>query len=41
MLCGNPEMLRDMRVWFDRNGLTEGSMNERGDYVIERAFVDK
>jgi ferredoxin--NADP+ reductase len=39
MLCGSPQMLRDTRAFLDRQGLGEGSMGVRGQYVIERAFV--
>lgn len=41
MVCGSPELLRDLRVWFDKHGLAEGNMSHGGHYVIERAFVDK
>lgn len=41
MLCGSPEMLRDTRALFDRMGLNEGNMSTPGQYVIERAFVEK
>ncbi len=41
MLCGSPEMLRDTRALLDKLGLGEGNMSHRGQYVIERAFVDK
>ncbi len=41
MLCGSPEMLKDMRCVFDKWGITEGNMSRPGHYVIERAFVDK
>lgn len=41
MLCGSPELLRDLRVWFDKQGLTEGNMSHGGHYVIERAFAEK
>ncbi len=41
MLCGSPEMLRDTRALFDRMGLSEGNMSTPGQYVIERAFVEK
>ena len=41
MLCGSPEMLRDMRGLFDEMGLTEGNMSHPGHFVIERAFVEK
>ncbi|WP_372657965.1 ferredoxin--NADP reductase [Hydrogenophaga sp.] len=41
MLCGSPEMLRDTRAWLDKLGQHEGNMSQPGQYVIERAFVDK
>ena len=41
MLCGSPEMLRDTRDLLDKLGLHEGNMSQPGQYVIERAFVDK
>ena len=41
MLCGSPEMLRDTRALLDRLGMTEGNMSHPGQYVIERAFVEK
>lgn len=41
MLCGSPEMLKDVRAWFDKLGLKEGNMSHQGHYVIERAFVEK
>jgi ferredoxin--NADP+ reductase len=41
MLCGSPEMLKDVRAWFDKQSLKEGNMSHPGHYVIERAFVEK
>lgn len=41
MLCGNPDMLRDLRAMLDGNGFIEGSSSEPGDYVIEKAFVER
>jgi ferredoxin--NADP+ reductase len=41
MLCGSPEMLRDTRDLLDKLGLREGNMSHPGQYVIERAFVEK
>lgn len=41
MLCGSPELLRDMRVILDDRGFAEGSQHEPGDFVIEKAFVEK
>ena len=41
MLCGSPEMLRDTRALLDSLGMAEGNMSHPGQYVIERAFVEK
>jgi ferredoxin/flavodoxin---NADP+ reductase len=41
MLCGSPEMIRDTRDVLHKWGLTEGNMSRPGQFVIERAFVDK
>ncbi|MBN9064634.1 MAG: ferredoxin--NADP(+) reductase [Rhizobiales bacterium 65-9] len=41
MLCGSPELLRDMRVILDERGFEEGSHAEAGEYVVEKAFVEK
>jgi ferredoxin--NADP+ reductase len=41
MLCGSPEMLRDMRALLDGLGFQSSpQQGVRGDYVFERAFVD-
>jgi ferredoxin--NADP+ reductase len=40
MLCGSPNMLRDTRALLEKAGMKEGSSNNPGHYVIERAFVD-
>jgi ferredoxin--NADP+ reductase len=41
MLCGSPGLLTDMRAILGNMGFSEGSTTSPGDYVIERAFVDK
>jgi ferredoxin--NADP+ reductase len=41
MLCGNPEMLKDMRAKLEGMSFKEGSSGEPGDYVIEKAFVER
>ena len=41
MLCGSPAMLADIRTLLDARGFEEGNTGEPGDYVIEKAFVDK
>lgn len=41
MLCGSPQMLVDLRAVLDERGFIEGNHGEPGDYVIEKAFVEK
>ena len=42
MICGGPSMLADIRVILDKLGFTiSPGIGEPGDYVIERAFVEK
>lgn len=41
MICGSPEMLRDLKNMFTERGWDEGNMSEPGHFVIERAFVEK
>lgn len=41
MLCGSPQLLDDMRVILRDKGFEEGSTTEPGDFVIEKAFVEK
>lgn len=41
MLCGSPAMLADLRVLLDGMGFVEGNHGEPGDFVVEKAFVEK
>lgn len=42
MLCGGPAMLTDLRDFLDSRGFsTSPHRGEPGDYVFERAFVDR
>ena len=41
MICGNLEFNHQLADWFKNKGLKEGSLREPGQYVVERAFVDK
>jgi ferredoxin--NADP+ reductase len=41
MLCGSPEMLVDMTSWLRDNGFEEGSHAKPGEFVVEKAFVEK
>ena len=39
MLCGSTHMLRDTVALLEKAGLKEGSNNEPGHFVVEKAFV--
>lgn len=41
MLCGSPMLLSDMKIILERRGFHEGNTTTPGDYVVERAFVEK
>ena len=41
MICGGPDMLRDLKEFYLARGFTEGSLGEPGEFVIEKAFVEK
>ena len=41
MICGNIEFTRQVADWCKGRGMTEGSLREPGDYVLERAFVEQ
>ena len=41
MLCGSPAMLSDLRTILEARGLEEGNHGAPGDFVIEKAFVEK
>jgi ferredoxin--NADP+ reductase len=41
MICGNPSMLNELVQELAGRGFREGSSHEPGEYVIERAFVEK
>jgi ferredoxin--NADP+ reductase len=41
MICGSPEMLRDLKAMMEERGFKEGNTTKPGDYVIERAFVEQ
>lgn len=41
MLCGNPDLISDMRDILDERGFVEGSSGKPATYVIEKAFVEK
>ncbi|MFM7085230.1 MAG: ferredoxin--NADP reductase, partial [Hyphomicrobium sp.] len=41
MICGNPEMLSSLKQLVEGYGFKEGSNSAPGDFVIEKAFVEK
>jgi len=41
MLCGSPQMLKDMREVLEERGFIEGSVSEPGTFVVEKAFVER
>ncbi len=41
MLCGSPGMLSDLKLMLEAQGFVEGNTSTPGDFVIERAFVEK
>jgi len=41
MLCGNPDLITDMRAILETRGFKEGSSGKPAQYVIEKAFVEK
>jgi ferredoxin--NADP+ reductase len=41
MICGSPDLLRDLKVIFERRDFEEGNTTKPGDFVIERAFAEK
>jgi ferredoxin--NADP+ reductase len=41
MICGSPDMLHDSVALLHARGFREGNSDHRGEYVIERAFVEK
>jgi ferredoxin/flavodoxin---NADP+ reductase len=41
MLCGSPAMLAELREMLHHQGWIEGNMGEPGEFVIEKAFVER
>ena len=41
MVCGSPEMNKQCRTMFKTLNWSEGNTGEMGDFMLERAFVDK
>jgi len=40
MICGSPEMLRDLKHMMEERQFVEGNTSTPGDFVIERAFAE-
>jgi ferredoxin/flavodoxin---NADP+ reductase len=41
MICGSPDMLRDLKAFFEARAFKEGNTTTPGDFVIERAFAQQ
>jgi ferredoxin--NADP+ reductase len=41
MLCGSPQMLKDLKNMLEERGFAEGNTSTPGDFVVERAFVEQ
>lgn len=41
MVCGSPNMLKDLVALLETRSFEEGNSDAQGQYVIERAFVEK
>jgi ferredoxin/flavodoxin---NADP+ reductase len=41
MICGSPEMLKDLKILLEERGFKEGNTSIPGDFVIERAFAER
>lgn len=41
MICGSPTVLKDLVAILDGRGFHEGSSDGQGEYVVERAFVER
>nr|WP_315594013.1 ferredoxin--NADP reductase [uncultured Cupriavidus sp.] len=39
MLCGSPDMLKEVRTLLEARGFVEGNMSHPGHFVLEKAFV--
>ena len=41
MICGGPDMLRDIKALLEGRGFVEGNHGTPGHFVIEKAFVER
>ncbi len=40
MICGGPQMLKDLKKIFEERSFKEGTTTTPGDFVVERAFAE-
>ena len=41
MLCGSPQMLKELKTMLEERGFAEGNTSTPGDFVVERACVEQ
>jgi ferredoxin--NADP+ reductase len=41
MLCGSPQLLKDLKAILESRHFMEGNTSKPGQFVIERAFVEQ
>jgi ferredoxin--NADP+ reductase len=41
MMCGSPQMIADLKAMLEARGFVEGANHTPGQFVVERAFVEK
>ena len=41
MLCGSPQMLKDLKSLLESRNFSEGNTSQPGQFVVERAFVEQ
>jgi ferredoxin--NADP+ reductase len=40
MICGGPQMLKDLKKMLEERSFKEGTTSTPGDFVVERAFAE-
>ena len=41
MICGGPHMMGELKLFFEGRGFIEGNHGEPGQFVVEKAFVER
>ena len=41
MICGSQGLNTDIMNWLEKQGAQEGNTSEPGDFVVEKAFVQR